>query len=433
MGVLSSNIATVTISAATMPNFTAMLEAGHADIGLALGGVVDDGHGHGGDPTKLELHIHDEESDEEYAPDEALFYVGSAGITVRNGAILSSDYDFLGVDPNQTFYVLPAIENPDLLFLGIGGEEIETGLLLNDLATLRLKSVSGPGNYAVWQATDTGPIVAMSTADGITEEDSLDVLAGSHRHFNMAFSKPGRYAITFEAKGTLDSDGDVLSSGEATFYFQVGNFVESLEVQRRATQRSYIRHLDLAFGSEDGLQDLLQPSRVNITRFDLNGLNGVPVVNPAMSVADGKLLFDFGTEGLGGNRNSNIGDGYYRVSLDIDGDGDMDASYHFFRILGDVDGNGRVDEVDLNRVTRAMERRGFPNTSNPNDVNGDGVVNSVDKVLVQRQMKLTGPMAPTAQEWTMARRLIRSRSLTFRLARRTVFWPLSNSFHDTPS
>ena len=91
------------------------------------------------------------------------------------------------------------------------------------------------------------------------------------------------------------------------------------------------------------------------------------------------LRFDFGSQGLGGNRNSNAGDGYYRIGIDVDGDGQMDAFKHFYRLLGDVTGDGKVDDLDrlfiLNNV----------GSNNPNaDVNGDRVVNGVDSLLATR-------------------------------------------------
>src|SRR5690606_11377831 len=87
-------------------------------------------------------------------------------------------------------------------------------------AALRLKSVNGPGHFSLWRATDGGPAVSMATSDGVTEDDFVEILEGSHAHFNYGFTAAGRYEITFEAFGTL-ADGDEILSGDVTFYFTV--------------------------------------------------------------------------------------------------------------------------------------------------------------------------------------------------------------------
>lgn len=379
-GSLQSGIATATITAATSPTFLATLTTGHADIGMALGLPPDDGHGHAADPNSIELHIHNHEDEAEYAPDEALLYVGSAGVNIRQGDTSSTQYDFLGVEVGKSFYVLPAVQNTDLLFLGIGGEEIQSGLLEGDVAALQLKSVDGPGHFAVWQSSASSPTVKMSTADGINVSDVLTVTAGSHSHYNMAFSKPGRYAITFVAQGIVDSDGALLTD-EATYYFQVGNTIDSSGVQNGQSQRSFVRNVDLVFGEQDNLAALLTAGRVQVTKFDLNGSNPTALAASAYSASvDGdRLRLDFGAQGIGGNRNTNAGDGYYRIGVDLDGDGTADVYQHFYRLLGDMNGDRKVDAAD-----RAWVMSGLGTTDPERDVNGDGVVNSVDNSLVMR-------------------------------------------------
>ena len=52
-----------------------------------------------------------------------------------------------------------------------------------------------------------------------------------------------------------------------------------------------------------------------------------------------ELLLDFGAAGIGGNRNTTAGDGYYQLSIDLDGDGTFETVEHFYRLLGDVNGD----------------------------------------------------------------------------------------------
>jgi surface-anchored protein len=372
--------ATVTITGAALPDFEAVLTEGHADIGVALGAHDHDGDGGDGghEDPEWDLHVHDEETDTEYHPDEALLYVGMNAITTRPA---DAAYNFTGAAAGESLFVLPPSETPGLLFLGFGTEEIADGTLLGGSLTLRLKSVSGPGHFSIWVSTLGGPDVGMATFDGITEADFLTLLENGHAHFNLGFTEMGMYQITFQAIGTL-ADGDVIISEDVTYFFKVGNTAEAIDVQNGMTQRSYIRNLDVLFGSDDGLDDILaNPGRVQITKFDLNGNNGSILPGSAfgLSMSGNRLKFDFGLQGLGGNRNTNAGDGYYRVGIDADGDGQFETFRHFYRLLGDVNGDRKVDAADRTAVMAAMR-----NQNREADVNGDGVVNSVDQTLVTR-------------------------------------------------
>jgi surface-anchored protein len=362
--------ATVTITGSTRPNFVSVQKTGHADIGVNF------------EDDAWDLHIHDHEPDTEYEPSEALLYVGADARTIRVGDSANAAFDFLGVPVGSAVFVLPQVENNNLLYLGIGGEELADGLLAGDVARLRLAAVSGPGQFSIWQSglTPTTPKRIMATSDGIDASDSFDVAAGSHAHANFAFTKIGFYEVTFVAMG-VDADGNATDSGQVTYYFQVGNAVDGLDVQNGQVQRSFVRNVDVLFGQDDNLGDLLAAGRVQVTKFDLNGENPVLLAASAFSagVAGNRLRLDFGANGIGGNRNTDAGDGYYRVGIDIDGDGTADAFKHFYRLLGDVNGDRSVNALDRLLVMRGNSP-GAPSV----DTNGDGVVNAVDVSIVTR-------------------------------------------------
>src|SRR5262249_45894483 len=67
-GSLQSVETTVTITRPGTQQFEAVLSAGHVDIGVAY----EDG---------WDLHVHDEENDEEYEPYDVILHVGAAAIT----------------------------------------------------------------------------------------------------------------------------------------------------------------------------------------------------------------------------------------------------------------------------------------------------------------------------------------------------------------
>lgn len=218
--------------------------------------------------------------------------------------------------------------------------------------------------------------------------------------FALADSAGGRFAISggklvvagsidYEAARTHTVMVRATDSGGLTldklFTITVSNVNElvAIDVQRGAVQRSYVRYVDLIFESSSGLSQLINEGRVALTRSTLDGLSPVAVnLSGKMSVSGNKILIDFGSNGLGGNRNSIAGNGYYNLSVDADRNGTKESLRHFYRLLGDTNGDRVVDAIDLANVTRAQGKRG---TKLAADVNGDSVVNSQDLSIARAQ------------------------------------------------
>lgn len=181
---------------------------GHVDVGIAF----EDG--------EWDLHIHDETTDTEYEPDEAVLVVRAAALT----AVPADErFSFLGA-AGAPLWVLPQVENEQLLFLGLGAEEIEAGVFTGNRVRVTLKQVQGPGHFFLYSTSGvTGaPGVRMNSRDGVSDTaDFAEISAGGHQDFNWAFSAPGTYAITFEASGTLVEGGQAVASGPVTYTFQV--------------------------------------------------------------------------------------------------------------------------------------------------------------------------------------------------------------------
>ena len=68
----------------------------------------------------------------------------------------------------------------------------------------------------------------------------------------------------------------------------------------------------------------------------------------SVSVIDHAIELDFGAGGIGGSPNTTAADGYYE--LDIKLPNGTVAVHHFYRLLGDVTGDGLVDNNDLNAI-----------------------------------------------------------------------------------
>ena len=179
------------------------LTVGHADVGI------------GYESGAFNLHVHDEENDMEYSPADALLIVGSAALQFSPGGNLS----FLG-PAGTPVWVLPKTENLELLFLGLGAEELVPGEW-NGNIEFSLKGVSGPGSFTLWNTTAFGtPVLYMNSADGMGPDDRTSVIPGSHSHLNWGFSAPGIYSVSFEASGIHGTDG-LQSSGPVAYQFEV--------------------------------------------------------------------------------------------------------------------------------------------------------------------------------------------------------------------
>lgn len=195
------------------------------------------------------------------------------------------------------------------------------------------------------------------------------------------------HTYEFFSVGTDDAgnveDAPPLADQSLTATFSSSPDIEAtgIDVQNGLRQRSFVRFVDLEFVSSDGLQSLIDAGGIRLERFDLNA-NDVTVgtgeqvglSSVSFNVVNNTIRIDFGTQGIGGNRNSRAGDGFYRIMLDATGDGAVDQAFEFHRVFGDADGDGDADRRDVLRVLRGFRRRDNPEF----DMNGDGRVNFID-------------------------------------------------------
>jgi ELWxxDGT repeat protein len=159
-------------------------------------------------------------------------------------------------------------------------------------------------------------------------------------------------------------------------------------VQNGSVGRSYVRYVTLAFGTTQGLAAAVSSIGTVTPRMSLTfaGLTGTQSMARSLtnlvSVVGTEVRIDFGINGVGGDRNSFMGDGVYRLRLDLDGDGQVDVNASFFRLFGDVDGNGVVNDTDIGLVQTAQGQSGGNLAT---DLNGDGLVNLTDLNNVKRR------------------------------------------------
>lgn len=167
------------------------------------------------------LHIgqHEATPPMEYAPNEAILGVDIVG--AHSTIPANPQFSFLGT-AGSPVWILPQVQDPALLFLGFGTEELEPGLFVNNQVTMSLKAVRAPGQFSVFENDMFGnPTVLMNSGDGITGADFLALPSGGHQHVNWSFSAPGIYEVDFEAAGTLVEGNVFTTSGPITYTFEV--------------------------------------------------------------------------------------------------------------------------------------------------------------------------------------------------------------------
>lgn len=185
------------------------LTSGHTDIGIDYD--PDTGFDLGVGSTPVEGG-----PEYDYAANEAVFVaLAGAYTTVPN----DPNYSFLG-SAGSGVWILPQLQNEDLLFLGFGAEGISSGTFLNDQLTLTLEGVTGPGSFNVYLTGVGAPDLWFSSADA-PGTDVQTIATGDHTHVNWAFSEPGDYEVTFQADAVLPDGITQVSSGPVTYTFQV--------------------------------------------------------------------------------------------------------------------------------------------------------------------------------------------------------------------
>ncbi len=185
------------------------LAHGHTDLALDYTAETDTWNFHVGSDT---LGV-------EFAPDEVVLKIKEiAASTVPD----SAGFDFLGPAGSQV-WILPQEQNEELLYLGYGGDGIPDGVFVGNQVTVRLKSVTGPGDFFSYRVDGLGnPQVLFNSRDGISDADAVTVQSGGDAHLAWAITQPGDYVVVLEASGVLVSGNTTTSSGPITFAFAVG-------------------------------------------------------------------------------------------------------------------------------------------------------------------------------------------------------------------
>lgn len=168
-----------------------------------------------GTTNELYLVARDEDHATNYASTNVVLMVGrSAEVTLPEG------FPEFG-EPGAPFWILPASQDVQLLYLGISAEGLPRNTFDEPLA-VRLESVQAPGSFFVYQFDPGGGLeMKMDSRNGIGPEDAVYPIVGSHAHFNWGFSSNGFYEVTFRVEGRLRGATTNLAAADTTFLFAV--------------------------------------------------------------------------------------------------------------------------------------------------------------------------------------------------------------------
>jgi hypothetical protein len=331
----------------------------------------------------LQLDINGATVDSEYSQ---LSVVGPVTLT---GVTLSLNVDFPAMIGTETFTIVNATGGLTGQFSGLNqGGAIRVGTYAYtvnytansvELVPVIRQSPSNQtvvtGNTATFTAaargTPTPTVQWQVSTNGGTSWSDISNATNTTYSFKAASGDDGKQyrAVFTTTAGTATSSSAVLS-------------VVTLDVSRGQVQRSYVRYLDITTGQGSDASQIVASSRIRLRKADLNGNGSVNVPLTGFLRSNGaNISVDFGAAGIQNSRNTNGGDGYYTLELDLDNDTVFETSLRFYRLLGDVNGDRQVNSADQNAVSAAS------GTSNPQyDLNGDGIVNSTDVLMVRRAL-----------------------------------------------
>nr|WP_202886588.1 choice-of-anchor M domain-containing protein [Kribbella sandramycini] len=146
--------------------------------------------------------------------DVVLNAVSASKTTVPSG----SAYSFLGA-PGDPVWILPQTQATGIVWPGFSTEGVPSGVLSGNTVAVKLVSVSGPDDVAVYTTSSLGtPTIWFDSGNGLPDTRSLPI--NTHAHANWAFGAAGTYTAVFEVTATT-TGGTAITTGQKTYTFTV--------------------------------------------------------------------------------------------------------------------------------------------------------------------------------------------------------------------
>lgn len=195
------------------------------------------------------------------------------------------------------------------------------------------------------------------------------------------------YSVGTDRSGNVEPDKQARFEGLAVSYSFAPPIATGIVVQNGQSGQSFVRYVDVILNQPEAAASLLQRGAIKLVHTSLNGKRFVPItVNSLVHATPTGLELDFGPAGIGGHPDSRAADGEYQLVLP-----ESSQTLSFSRLLGDVNGDGKVNAADLKLVKASIGQAGF---NLAEDVNGDGRVNRTDWSIVSRSLGRHLPQPP---------------------------------------
>jgi hypothetical protein len=255
---------------------------------------------------------------------------------------------------------------------------------------------SGLAIFQIFVSVDGAAAQSIGTVAAGTPTGGVYTGSLTHQAISDGASHTYRfYSIGVNGTGDVEAvpAGGSQVAVTATFATPSQLAATGFSVENGLVERSFVRYIDVTFNESAGLSALVagindanpNSSSIRLLRFGLDGSGpGIDVPLTGKVTAVGQVLaFDFGAGGIGGDANSSLGDGYYELDFDLNNNGTFDTVRHFYRLLGDVNGDHVVNAADIAAIAAALGQSG-PLTNQ--DVNGDGIVDNYDRQLAVQNL-----------------------------------------------
>ena len=161
------------------------------------------------------------------ATPEEILQAKDVALVVKQAAKLTLPFDLppLGLD-GDSVWILPATQDPNLLFLGLSGEDPTLADVFPGVINFTLTATRGRGNFFLWQAGQFGDLDFQMVAitNQVTSTNTIAAFVGSHAHYNWGFSTSGVFQATFQTSGMRAGETTNIFGPPTTFTF----FVEPL-------------------------------------------------------------------------------------------------------------------------------------------------------------------------------------------------------------
>jgi surface-anchored protein len=195
---------TVRSSTAT-PEFNNVIKDGHLDISLLL--YEGEWYAYWNGEGFWETH-------------DTLLSAGPESIATRPA---DASWDFLGVPPGEPVWIFPETYSTTTPWPGVGAYDNQADTFASYLESdprvnatspwikMQLLAVRGPegGKFSLYQNGVAGPMVFMTTANGIGADDAAWISNLSHVHYNWAFTKPGLYQVDVAVSAFIDFNQNI--------------------------------------------------------------------------------------------------------------------------------------------------------------------------------------------------------------------------------